>query len=316
MGRSDVAAPAMTQKAATLIDGKAIAARLRQKIAAEIQASVPARGRPPCLHVILVGDNAASSVYVKAKDKAAREAGFVARTHLLPATTPQEELLARLAALNADETVDGILVQLPLPPAMDAQAVLAAIAPEKDVDGFHVTNAGRLAVGMPALTPCTPMGCLILLKETLGESLAGLHAVVLGRSNIVGKPMGQLLLAADCTVTIAHSKTRDLPALCRTADILVAAIGRPEMVQGDWIKEGATIIDVGINRLPTSDGKGRLVGDVDFAAAQAKAGAITPVPGGVGPMTIACLLQNTLFAYTHSSTPKSGSGDRAKGRDT
>jgi methylenetetrahydrofolate dehydrogenase (NADP+)/methenyltetrahydrofolate cyclohydrolase len=276
---------------AKLIDGKAIAATLRARLADEIKTLKQAPG----LAVVLVGADPASAVYVRTKAAATREVGMRSIEHKLPAETGQAELLALVATLNADPDVDGILVQLPLPKQIDAQAVIAAIDPAKDVDGFHVVNAGRLATGAEALVPCTPRGCMILLRES-GVTLAGAEAVVLGRSNIVGKPIAQLLLAADCTVTIAHSKTRDLAAVCRRADILIAAVGRPEMVQGDWIKPGAAVIDVGINRVPTPDGKGRLVGDVAFASCAEKAGAITPVPGGVGPMTIACLLENTLTA--------------------
>ena len=276
---------------AKLIDGKAIAATLRARLADEIK-SLP---QAPGLAVVLVGADPASGVYVRNKAAATREVGMRSIEHKLPAETGQPELLALVAQLNADPQIDGILVQLPLPRQIDAQAVIAAIDPAKDVDGFHVVNAGRLATGADALVPCTPRGCMILLRES-GAALAGAEAVVLGRSNIVGKPIAQLLLAADCTVTIAHSKTRDLPGVCRRADVLIAAVGRAEMVQGDWIKPGATIIDVGINRVPTPDGKGRLVGDVAFAPCAARAGAITPVPGGVGPMTIACLLENTLTA--------------------
>ncbi len=276
---------------ARVIDGKAIAAALRARIGAAVR-GLPA---PPGLAVVLVGEDPASGVYVRNKGAATREAGMRSIEHRLPASTGQAELLALVARLNADPEIDGILVQLPLPRQIDAQAVIAAIDPAKDVDGFHVVNVGRLMTGAEALVPCTPRGCMILLRES-GAPLAGAEAVVLGRSNIVGKPIAQLLLQADCTVTIAHSKTRDLPAVCRRADILIAAVGRAEMVQGDWIKPGATVIDVGINRLATADGKGRLVGDVAFAACAAIAGAITPVPGGVGPMTIACLLENTLTA--------------------
>ncbi|MBL8699372.1 MAG: bifunctional methylenetetrahydrofolate dehydrogenase/methenyltetrahydrofolate cyclohydrolase FolD [Alphaproteobacteria bacterium] len=273
------------------IDGKATAARLRGEIARAV-AQAPAA---PGLAVVLVGEDPASAVYVRNKGAATREVGMRSIEHKLPATATQDELLALVARLNGDPEVDGILVQLPLPRQIDAQAVIAAIDPAKDVDGFHVVNAGRLATGAEALVPCTPRGCMILLREA-GATLSGAEAVVLGRSNIVGKPIAQLLLQADCTVTIAHSRTRDLPGVCRRADILVAAVGRAEMVRGDWIKPGAIVIDVGINRVPTPDGKGRLVGDVAYAEAAAVAGAITPVPGGVGPMTIACLLENTLTA--------------------
>lgn len=290
---------------ARIIDGKAFAADLRAKIAEGV-ADVRARhALVPGLAVVLVGEDAASQVYVRNKGEQTREAGMHSVTHRLPADTTQEALLRLVDQLNHDPSIHGILVQLPLPAHIDSAAVLAAIDPAKDVDGFHVVNAGRLAVGLPALVPCTPLGCLMLLKDTVG-SLRGLHAVVVGRSNIVGKPMAQLLLQADCTVTVAHSRTVDLAETCRRADILVAAVGRPEMVRGDWIKEGAVVIDVGINRVPARDpaaaaaGKTRLVGDVAFEEAKAFAGAITPVPGGVGPMTIACLLLNTLTAACRS----------------
>ena len=272
---------------ARLIDGKAVAAELRRSIAAR----VATLGFRPGLRVVRVGEDPASGVYVRNKDKAAQEVGFDSATLHLPATTTEAELLAVVARLNADPEVDGILVQLPLPPQIRADRVISAVLPEKDVDGFHPLNAGRLASGQPGLVPCTPKGAMHLLRAA-GASLPGARAVVLGRSNIVGRPMAQLLLAADCTVTIVHSRTRDLPAECRRAEILIAAVGRPEMVRGDWVTEGATVIDVGINRLPD----GRLVGDVDFAGASMRAEAITPVPGGVGPMTIACLLENTLEA--------------------
>ena len=249
----------------------------------------------PGLAVVLVGEDPASAVYVRNKGTATREAGMRSIEHRLPADASQAALLALVAQLNADPEVDGILVQLPLPRHVDAQAVIAAIDPAKDVDGFHVVNAGLLATGGDALVPCTPRGCMVLLRES-GTRLAGAEAVVIGRSNIVGKPVAQLLLAADCTVTLAHSRSRDLPAICRRADIVVAAVGRPEMVRGGWIRPGATVIDVGINRIGTADGRHRLVGDVAFEEAAEVAGAITPVPGGVGPMTIACLLENTLAA--------------------
>ncbi|HZG09775.1 MAG TPA: bifunctional methylenetetrahydrofolate dehydrogenase/methenyltetrahydrofolate cyclohydrolase FolD [Allosphingosinicella sp.] len=281
---------------AAIIDGKAHAARLRERVAAAVPAFRSAAGRAPGLAVVLVGEDPASHVYVRAKGKATREAGMESFEHRLADSAGQEELLALVARLNADEAVDGILVQLPLPGHVDSKAVIEAVDPAKDVDGFHPVNAGRLAVGEAALVPCTPLGCLMLLKERLGD-LSGLEAVVIGRSNIVGKPMAQLLLAESCTVTIAHSRTRDLPAAVRRADIVVAAVGRPEMVAADWLKPGAIVIDVGINRVPAGeDGKTRLVGDVDFAGARAIAAAITPVPGGVGPMTIAVLLRNTLVA--------------------
>ena len=280
---------------ATLIDGKQFAARLRAGIAAQVAQLKAEHGITPGLAVVLVGEDPASQIYVRNKGLQAREAGMNSFEYRLPATATQAELLARINELNHDPAVNGILVQLPLPPQIDSQAVIEAIAVEKDVDGFHPLNTGRLAVGGTAMAPCTPLGCLILLKAQLGN-LAGLRAVVLGRSNIVGKPMAALLLREHCTVTLAHSRTRDLAEECRRADLLVAAVGKAQMVKGDWIKPGATVIDVGINRIPTPEGKSRLVGDVDFAAAVAVAGAITPVPGGVGPMTIACLLLNTLTA--------------------
>ena len=284
---------------AALIDGRAYAQQLRDRVAAAVPAFAAAAGRPPGLAVVLVGEDPASAVYVRNKGKATLAAGMASFEHRLDAATSQDDLLALVQRLNADEAVDGILVQLPLPPQIDEQAVIAAIDPDKDVDGFNMINAGRLAVGEDGLVPCTPLGCLMLLKDRLGE-LAGLEAVVIGRSNIVGKPMAQLLLRESCTVTIAHSRTRDLPGVVRRADIVVAAVGRPEMVKGDWLKPGATVIDVGINRIEAganeTGGKTRLVGDVDFASASDVAGAITPVPGGVGPMTIAVLLRNCLVA--------------------
>ena len=273
---------------ATIIDGKAQAAALRARVAEGVAALQATTGRAPGLAVVLVGEDPASSVYVRSKGKATREAGMISVEHRLPASTDTATLLALVADLNADAGVDGILVQLPLPAHVDAGAVLLAIDPDKDVDGFHPVNAGRLATGMPGFVPCTPLGCVHLLRS-VHEHLAGLDAVVVGRSNIVGKPMAQLLLAESCTVTIAHSRTRDLFARVREADLVVAAVGIPGMIRGDWIKPGATVIDVGINR--TEHG---LVGDVAFDEAVAVAGAITPVPGGVGPMTIACLLSNTL----------------------
>ena len=275
---------------ADLIDGKAFAADLRARIAAQVAAMKADHGVTPGLAVVLVGDDPASAVYVRSKGRAVDGAGMNGWQHRLPADASQQDLLDLIDTLNADDAVNGILVQLPLPGHMDDAAVINAIAPEKDVDGFTVLNAGRLAVGQTAMVPCTPLGCVMLLRDRLG-SLAGKHALVVGRSNIVGKPMAQLLLANDATVTVAHSRTANLPALCRQADILVAAVGRARFVKGEWIKPGATVIDVGINR--TDDG---LVGDVDFDAARGVAGAITPVPGGVGPMTIACLLANTLTA--------------------
>jgi len=290
---------------ATLIDGKAFAARLVERVAAASARLEAAHGVRPGLAVVIVGEDPASQVYVRNKGETTLRAGMRSDTHRLADTTSRADLLTLISSLNADVGIHGILVQLPLPGHIDAAAVLDAIDPEKDVDGFHVVNAGRLAVGQPGLVPCTPLGCLMLLKAELGD-LSGLNAVIIGRSNIVGKPMAQLLLAENCTVTVAHSRTRDLPALCRGADILVAAVGRPEMVRGDWIRPGATVIDVGINRVPARDpakaaeGKTRLVGDVAFAEAAGVAGRITPVPGGVGPMTIACLLANTYTAACRS----------------
>ncbi|MBU6396958.1 MAG: bifunctional methylenetetrahydrofolate dehydrogenase/methenyltetrahydrofolate cyclohydrolase FolD [Rhodospirillales bacterium] len=276
---------------AEIIDGKAFAASLRTAIAAEV-AALPYR---PGLAVVLVGDDPASRVYVANKAKQTVEAGMASFEHKLPADTLQTDLLALVRQLNADPAVHGILVQLPLPGHLNADEVIAAISPEKDVDGLTVVNAGRLAAGLPGLVPCTPLGCILLLEDTLPD-MTGLNAVVIGRSNLVGKPIAQLLLQKNCTVTMAHSRTRNLPELCRTADILVAAVGKPEVVKGDWIKPGATVIDVGINRVPAEGGKTRLVGDVAYQEAEQVAGAITPVPGGVGPMTIACLLRNTLNA--------------------
>jgi len=281
--------------AARRIDGKAAAAAVRERVALGVRELEQRIGRPPGLATVLVGEDPASAVYVRSKNRATAEAGMAGFAHNLPDTTSEDELLQLVTDLNADERVDGILVQLPLPEQIDATRVIETIEPLKDVDGFHPVNAGRLAVGLPSLVPCTPFGCLYLLKQELG-SLAGLNAVVVGRSNIVGKPMAQLLIAESATVTVAHSKTRDLPDVVRRADIVVAAVGRAEMVRGDWIKPGATVIDVGINRLPTDDGKGRLVGDVAFDEAAEVAAAITPVPGGVGPMTIAMLMRNTLVA--------------------
>ena len=280
---------------ATIIDGKTIAAQLRGKIATAVAHLHVAHGVVPGIAVVLVGADPASEVYVRTKSKAVAEAGMRAVDKKLPATASEEDLLALIAALNADPSVHGILVQLPLPKQIDSHRIISAIDPRKDVDGFHPLNVGRLASGLEALTPCTPLGCVMLAK-TVRPSLAGLEAVVIGRSNIVGKPVAQLLLMENATVTVAHSKTHDLPAVCRRADILVAAIGKPEMVRGDWIKPGAIVIDVGINRVAGEGGKARIVGDVAFAEAVAVAGAVTPVPGGVGPMTIACLLLNTLRA--------------------
>ena len=278
---------------AAIIDGKAFAAGVRGRVGAHV-AALKARGVVPGLAVVLVGEDPASAVYVKNKGIQTREAGMASFEHKLPAETPEADLLALIGRLNADPAVHGILVQLPLPRHMNTDLVINAIVPAKDVDGFHISNVGLLGTGQKAMVPCTPLGCLMLLRDRLGD-LSGLEAVVVGRSNIVGKPMAQLLLGASCTVTIAHSRTRDLAAVCRRADILVAAVGRPEMIPGAWVKPGAVVIDVGINRIER-DGKTRLVGDVDFASAAQVAGAITPVPGGVGPMTIACLLANTLTA--------------------
>jgi methylenetetrahydrofolate dehydrogenase (NADP+)/methenyltetrahydrofolate cyclohydrolase len=280
---------------ARLIDGKAAAAAIRAEVAERVADFVQRTGRPPGLATVLVGEDPASAVYVRSKNRSTAEAGMAGFAHNLPDTTSEAELLQLVADLTADERVDGILVQLPLPAQIDATRVIETIEPGKDVDGFHPMNAGRLATGLPSLVPCTPFGCLHLLKAELG-SLAGLDAVVIGRSNIVGKPMAQLLIAESATVTVAHSKTRDLPGVVRRADVVVAAVGRPEMVRGHWIKPGAIVIDVGINRVPTEDGKGRLVGDVAFDEAAEVAAAITPVPGGVGPMTIAMLMRNTLVA--------------------
>ena len=277
---------------AQIIDGFAIAAELRQDIAVRAAEMKARHGVVPGLAVVLVGDDPASGVYVRNKLKATAECGLRSFEHILPADTSEADLLALVAKLNADPAVHGILVQLPLPKQIDADKVLGLIDPDKDVDGFHPVNAGRLSIGLPGFVPCTPRGSQILIDRIL-PNLAGKHAVVIGRSNIVGKPMAQLLLQKNATVTIAHSKTADLPALCRTADVLVAAVGRPLMVKGDWVKPGAVVIDVGINRIEV-DGKGKLVGDVDFASAAEVAGHITPVPKGVGPMTIACLMLNTL----------------------
>ncbi|MCC7017172.1 MAG: bifunctional methylenetetrahydrofolate dehydrogenase/methenyltetrahydrofolate cyclohydrolase FolD [Rhodospirillales bacterium] len=280
---------------ARLIDGKAFAESLRARTARRVESLIARSGTKPGLAVVLVGENPASQVYVRNKAKQTVEAGMESFEHRLPESTTEAELLALVDRLNRDAKIHGILGQLPLPKQIDADAVLLAIDPAKDVDGFHVVNVGRLATGAgDAMVPCTPLGCLMLLKDTLGP-LAGARALVLGRSNIVGKPMAALLIAESCTVTVAHSKTRELAEECRRADILIAAVGKPRMVQGDWIKPGATVIDVGINRI-AEHGKQRLVGDVDFDAAVKIAGAITPVPGGVGPMTIACLLANTLTA--------------------
>jgi methylenetetrahydrofolate dehydrogenase (NADP+)/methenyltetrahydrofolate cyclohydrolase len=282
---------------ATLIDGKAFAAQVRARVAEEVAALKAGHGLVPGLAVVLVGEDPASQVYVRNKGKQTLEAGMASFEHRLDAGTPEAEVLALVARLNADPAVHGILVQLPLPAQCDADKIINAIDPAKDVDGFHISNVGLLGTGQKALVPCTPLGCLMLLRAHHGD-LSGLEAVVVGRSNIVGKPMAQLLIGESCTVTVAHSRTRDLGAVCRRADILVAAVGRPEMIPGDWVKPGATVIDVGINRVPhpEEEGKTRLVGDVHFESAREVAGAITPVPGGVGPMTIACLLANTVTA--------------------
>jgi methylenetetrahydrofolate dehydrogenase (NADP+)/methenyltetrahydrofolate cyclohydrolase len=279
---------------ARVIDGKAAAAALRAQVGAEVARFHAATGRAPGLAVVLVGSDPASAVYVRSKAKATLEAGMLSIEHKLDSDTSEADLLALVDRLNADRAVDGILVQLPLPPHIDANKVITRIDPDKDVDGFHPVNAGRLAIGLHGFVPCTPLGCLKLLRSELGD-LSGKSAVVIGRSNIVGKPMALLLLGDSCTVTIAHSRTADLPAVVAQADIVVAAVGRPNMVKGEWLKPGATVIDVGINR--TEHG---LVGDVDFASASAVAGAITPVPGGVGPMTIACLIRNTLVSASRA----------------
>ncbi|MDJ0978198.1 MAG: bifunctional methylenetetrahydrofolate dehydrogenase/methenyltetrahydrofolate cyclohydrolase FolD [Erythrobacter sp.] len=282
---------------ATRIDGKAFAARLRERVGEAALSFAQKAGRKPGLAVVLVGEDPASQVYVRNKGKATLAANMESFEHRLPADTSEADLLALVETLNADPAVDGILVQLPLPSHLDEQSVIASISPDKDVDGFHVINAGRLSVGQSGFVPCTPLGCMMLLTDQLGD-LSGLEAVVIGRSNIVGKPMAQLLLDANATVTIAHSRTRDLKSVVSRADVVVAAVGRPEMIGKDWLKPGATVIDVGINRLPPEPGagKGRLVGDVAFGEASEVAGAITPVPGGVGPMTIAVLLRNTAIA--------------------
>ena len=280
---------------ARIIDGKAAAAALRARVAIEVARLRVATGRAPGLAVVLVGEDPASAVYVRSKGKATVEAGMSSFEHKLSADISEGELLDLVDRLNADPAVDGILVQLPLPDHIDANKVITAIDPDKDVDGFNPVNAGRLAIGLPGFVPCTPLGCMKLLKAAIGD-LSGTDAVVIGRSNIVGKPMALLLLAEHCTVTIAHSRTRDLPDVVRRADIVVAAVGRPAMVSGGWLKPGATVIDVGINRVAGEGGNSHLVGDVDFASASKVAGAITPVPGGVGPMTIACLIRNTLVS--------------------
>ena len=280
---------------AMLIDGKAAAAALRTKVAAEVRRLAAAHGLSPGLAVVLVGHNPASEAYVASKTKMTAEVGMRSLDHRLPATASEAELLALVARLNADPAVHGILVQLPLPPQIDPHHVIAAVDPGKDVDGFHPLNVGRLALGLPGLAPCTPLGCIILAK-TVHASLGGLDALVIGRSVSVGRPIAQLLLTESATVTVAHSRTRNLPEVCRRADLVVTAIGRPAMVKRNWIKPGATVIDVGINRVASEGGKHRIVGDVDFAEVCEVAGAVTPVPGGVGPMTIACLLANTIRA--------------------
>jgi methylenetetrahydrofolate dehydrogenase (NADP+) / methenyltetrahydrofolate cyclohydrolase len=287
---------------AVVIDGKAVAGELRVRVTAAVRRLADTRGIIPSLAVVQVGRDPASEVYIGAKKKASAETGMRSTDHHLPASATQAELLALIAELNRDPDVHGILVQLPLPPQIDPHQVIAAIDPDKDVDGFHPLNVGRIAIGLPALAPCTPLACTVLAKS-VHASLAGLEALVIGRSTIVGKPLAQLLIAASATVTVAHSKTRDLPRVSRRADLMFAAISRPEFVRGDWIKPGATVIDVGINRV-TSDGRHRIVGDVAFEEARLVAGAITPVPGGVGPMTIACLLANTVrAAYALAGLP-------------
>ena len=286
---------------AKIIEGLPVAERLRAEVTADVARLRAEHGLQPGLAVVLVGEDPASQAYVKSKGEQSLAAGMHSVTHRLPTETSQAALLALVSELNADPKIQGILVQLPLPKHLDETPIIDAIDPDKDVDGLHVVNAGRLVAGLPALTACTPVGCMVLLRDTLGD-LAGKHAVVVGRSRLVGKPIGQLLLAANCTVTMAHSKTVDLPAICRSADILVAAVGQPRMIRGDWIKPGATVIDVGINRVPFDNpeqaaaGKTKLVGDVNYKEALEVAGAITPVPKGVGPMTVACLLQNTVTA--------------------
>ncbi len=291
---------------AETIDGKKIGDDVAATVADATASLVAATGVKPGIAVVIVGEDPASQVYVASKSRKARECGFYSVQHTLPTETPQTELLSLIAGLNADPAIHGILVQLPLPAHIDAGKVIQTISPDKDVDGFHFMNVGKLGAGVldSAFVPCTPAGSMLLIERVRGRDLSGLTAVVVGRSNIVGKPMANLLLAANATVTIAHSKTKDLPGLCRTADILVAAVGRPEMVKGDWVKPGATVIDVGINRIPAperGEGKSRLVGDVEFAPAAARAGAITPVPGGVGPMTIAMLMANTLVSACRSA---------------
>ena len=292
---------------AKLIDGKGAALALRERIAGEVSRLREAAGRAPGLAVVLVGEHPPSAAYVRSKVKATREAGMESFEHRVPASVTQDELVALIDRLNADPAVDGILVQLPLPDQIDERVIITRISPDKDVDGFHPVNAGRLAIGLHGFVPCTPLGCLMLLKQELGD-LSGLDAIVVGRSNIVGKPMAQLLLQANCTITVAHSRTRDLPGAVRRSDIVVAAVGRPELIRGDWLKTGATVIDVGQERVEQPDGTRKLLGDVAFDEAAEVAGALTPVPGGVGPMTIACLIRNTFvsaarrerFAYERS----------------
>jgi methylenetetrahydrofolate dehydrogenase (NADP+)/methenyltetrahydrofolate cyclohydrolase len=280
---------------AKLIDGKGAALALRERIAGEVSRLREAAGRAPGLAVVLVGEHPPSAAYVRSKVKATREAGMESFEHRVPASVTQDELVALIDRLNADPAVDGILVQLPLPDQVDERVIITRILPDKDVDGFHPVNAGRLAIGLHGFVPCTPLGCLMLLQQERGD-LTGLDAIVVGRSNIVGKPMAQLLLQANCTVTIAHSRTRDLPAAVRRCDIVVAAVGRPELIRGDWLKPGSTVIDVGQERVELPDGSRKLLGDVAFDEAIEVAGAITPVPGGVGPMTIACLIRNTFVS--------------------
>ncbi len=294
----------MTQ--AHILDGKAFAAKVRGRVADHVARMRESHGLTPGLAVVLVGDDPASQVYVRSKGKMTVEVGMASFEHRLPADTDEATLLALVEKLNTDPKVHGILVQLPLPSHLNSDLVINAIDPAKDVDGFHISNVGRLATGQKAMVPCTPLGCLMLLRDHLGD-LSGMNAVVVGRSNIVGKPMAQLLLGASCTVTVAHSRSRDLPAICRSADILVAAVGRPRMITGDWVKPGATVIDVGINRVADGD-KTRLVGDVDFDSVSAVAGAVTPVPGGVGPMTIACLLANTVTACARANNLREPEG--------
>jgi len=281
---------------ATLIDGKVFAAKIRQQVTAAVTQLQLQHRLQPGLAVVLVGEDPASHIYVRNKAKQTLETGMHSIEHHLPADTSQAELVTLIRQLNEDSSIHGILVQLPVPAQIDADAIIDAIDPDKDVDGFHTQNTGKLWSGIPGLVPCTPLGCLMMLRATVADGLAGKHAVVVGRSNIVGKPISALLLREHCTVSIAHSRTRDLPGLCREADLLIAAVGRAEMIKGNWIREGATVIDVGINRVDAGNGKTRLTGDVEFSSAKLRAAAITPVPGGVGPMTIACLLRNTITA--------------------